>query len=734
MNRKIVLTLCIFSCMFSINTSNQFETLGLLQAYAAAYPENIASDSGNNDITHPNFNIFYEHKNQNFFQKIPSYIGITSPYPEWNANLFKELLDTVIKNREKITKTFKESEQTIQIPPGNQCVIWGDLYGAFHSLVRTLAECKKLGFIDSNLNIKNNIHFIFLGNTINNSAYSLETLTTILTLMVKNPTNVIYLQGEHETNGYWEGFTIRSALKMFASNLKTKQDFAIPLSTTLTTFFATLPKILIIHRDPLEKDQAIYLTHRKISAEVLNRLEAEALIFGSEIFETKRSYGLEFKGYSSGTALWSIISCPTPLYKKFFQFYNDSFAVLSIGDLIVQSYLMAYEQQSEKQNGFTSMMYDILYGIPIKNIAEIKKIHAARPYEIGSTGPLTGGEESLGKAVAQGIDAAIYNFNLKGGNSNTYVRDSVLDDQLVPRFAQKNIDLFKTYAEIPGATGGDIILAPVGTETLSAYFDKVKNNSIAVLFPYTGNKNFRDPALKSIIHFIPSHTQEIHALIDYMIAEYNVSNFAFFYQNDEYGNDALEAAHTELEKRGIKTWTDISYSQNQTNFSNQVAQLKKASPDVIGFFSISAPAQEFINQTGANFFAGRHLFGISFAESLDIDIFLKKLGIPITFSYLTPNPNATDLPILTEYHAAMDKFRLPYEDNSLIGFIAGELFLDAFRHLKPPFTKEAIIAYFEGLKNYNFKGLNLTFNPETRSLGQPVWINTERNEWIKYDV
>src|SRR5690606_20899967 len=100
-----------------------------------------------------------------------------------------------------------------------------------------------------------------------------------------------------------------------------------------------------------------------------------------------------------GTALWSIISCPIPFYKTVFQFYYDCFAILTIGDIILQSYITSYDQHSENQTEFTTTTYDVLYGIPVKNINEIKKIHAQRPYEIGSTGPLTGGSASLGKSV-----------------------------------------------------------------------------------------------------------------------------------------------------------------------------------------------------------------------------------------------------------------------------------------------------------------------------------------------
>lgn len=38
------------------------------------------------------------------------------------------------------------------------------------------------------------------------------------------------------------------------------------------------------------------------------------------------------------------------------------------------------------------------------------------------------------------------------------------------------------------------------------------------------------------------------------------------------------------------------------------------------------------------------------------------------------------------------------------------------------------------IKNYNFKGLKLNFNPETRTLSTSIWIKTRENKYIEKTI
>jgi len=113
--------------------------------------------------------------------------------------------------------------------------------------------------------------------------------------------------------------------------------------------------------------------------------------------------------------------------------------------------------------------------------------------------------------------------------------------------------------------------------------------------------------------------------------------------------------------------------------------------------------------------------------------FLQDRGVNFLPTSVVPDPFTSDLEIAREHRERMKARGLSPTTNSLEGYIAAELFVDAVKHLDPPFTKEKMLGYFESLKDYKFKGLSLTFNPQRRDLSQHVWLRTFEGKWIIYD-
>lgn len=70
--------------------------------------------------------------------------------------------------------------------------------------------------------------------------------------------------------------------------------------------------------------------------------------------------------------------------------------------------------------------------------------------------------------------------------------------------------------------------------------------------------------------------------------------------------------------------------------------------------------------------------------------------------------------------------------HSFVGYIAGSLFAEATSKVTPPVTKETLLQYLESLKDYNFRGINVSFNPKTKNLINDTWIKTLDDKWIKY--
>lgn len=717
-----VLFCCLAQCVHA-----HFSTLQELKTYAANYPEIVLSD--NDDWFDPRYVSFFEKNRPTFFSRLRNFLGFSST-SSFNAQELKNLLERLNKRTKDLKK---ESDDTVQIrlKPGERAVIWGNLHGAYHSLVRDLEELHRLGMIDEQLVITNpSLYFIFLGNVVNRSPYSLEVLTVVLTLMEKNPDRVIYLKGREENDGYWENFTMRRELQYYAYAVADTEDATVPLRTTVNSFFNTLPRILQIYKDGKQPDY-IYCVNYNITTQEISGTHTQAVIYGehyADIDPGTGHSGLNFLGFMYGTSQWSLISCPVQVYQKFFNFYLDTFVIFEMGADIKQSILTAYTNDSRGPVHFKTTSYDLIFGKQLKSKDDFKNtpLFLNIPFEFGSTMDLSGAIFSLGIDVKRGIDVAIKEQNLKGGIQGYLIRPNIFDDMYVPSVAAKNIETLAYEYDIP------FVLAPIGSATLLSYLEKIKNKEISVLFPVTGATVLRNPDFKYMVHFRASYADEICALIDYMIKEYKSKNFAFFYQDDAYGRTSIEAAHAELKKRGITNWLDIPYTLGQVVFKEEADKVRKSNIDTIGCFSASLPTQHFLHELGVDYLKNKHIFAMSFLVSEDLKRFFIESGIKRTFSSVVPNAFTSDLPIVKEYRKQMQENGLRIGDNSLEGWLVTELLFDALKHISPPFTQEKIINYFEGFKEYNFGGFILTFNPTTRSFDLPVLVENEIGVFVEY--
>lgn len=700
-------------------------TLHDIQNYAHAYPENVISS--NDDWANPRYAHFYDKYRPTLFSKLQHFLGF-SHKPFFDGGEFKNLM-TRLQRKQLATK---DGTFVLPLKTGDKCIIWGDIHGAFHSLARSLQELKYLGIIDEQLVIINkSYHFIFLGDIVNRSPYSLETLMIVLRLMEKNPEQVIYLRGSEESNHFWENFTMRFELQEYAQSFAEKSDGITPLKTIINSFFDALPRVIKLCKKNSNDSSIVACMHNatQLKEGVLDSIKA--IIYGegySNIDPFKIRYGLEYLGFSQGIAEWTIMSCPVELYQKFFNFYYDAFVMFEFGDSIETSVITLYNHDVRENNKhFETTSYGLIFGEKIgKKEEERASFNAQHVFSFGSTMDLKSVASSLGTNIKTGIDFLVREQNIHGGIDNLFLKPIFINDSYDPRMAYKNIESLLHGLNI------NIFLAPVGTATLLLSLDKIKKGEIAVLFPITGYPLFRNSELKNMLHFRASYADEACALIDYIITSYGSKKFAFFYQDDAYGRSSLEAAHAELKKYNLKSVIDIPYLRDQTSFKEEAEILKKTNADAIGLLSASLSTQIFLDEVGIEYLKNKHIFAMSFLESEDLKKFLADKGIKQTFSFVVPNPTTSNLPIVKEYRAAMQKYGLRTDANSLEGWIVMRLLLDALHHISAPFTAEKIIAHFESFKNYDLGGLKLTFDQTTRSFDLPVLIQNEDGVLIEY--
>jgi ABC-type branched-subunit amino acid transport system substrate-binding protein len=686
-----------------------FETLQEIQDFVQKHQE--FPPISNQNLMNPDYKSYYQSlqtywlwRALPFIQKEPSYIKKLSTL---TAELHAQ-------------STTQAAVQHLALSTAARLFIWTNIYGSIHSLERSLSYLAQQNIIDHNLVLQlPTDYFIINGNAIDIGPYSIETLVTILELIKKNPKQIIYIRGQHETNDYWLDQALMHEIQIYSPNNYTLQK-------NIGNFLNNLPDTLLIS---IQNKKPYICIRPEITDDLPTDIEntniRAILCADNWLKHYSASTGLGLVGQYKGATSWTLLSAPIMALRYYWNFSWDAFIKLSVTmPDILQSTITLYNHELKAPVFKEQSTLNCITNRPAKDHYD-----AAQDIVFGSTMALVRGLAVMGQTTKRGLNARIDEENTLGGPHGRFIRTIIYNDNYTPYLARFNVNTLITKNKI------SMLLFPIGSPTLDAYSDYVKSGNIIVLFPLTGAPQFRTPEFKGIVHLRASYADEIRALIDHMVTDYGARKFAFFYQNDAYGIGPLKAAHEQLKKHGIQQTIDIPYSRAQVNFKEQAEKINLEQPDAVGLLSTTSPTEELIRQTGIDVLANKKLFGISPLAEEAFRTFIKQHGINVLFCSVTPNPKISNLPIVQEYRRAMDYNNLDYNIFSLESYIGTSLLIEVLKQMKEPITKESILKELESLQNYSFKGLILTFNPQLRSLASSIWIETGPDKpWIEKKI
>ena len=346
-------------------------------------------------------------------------------------------------------------------------------------------------------------------------------------------------------------------------------------------------------------------------------------------------------------------------------------------------------------------------------------------FVIGSSLDLSKSLKLEGEKMREGLDTYIRKVNREGGVRGRKVKLVVLDDGYDPQQARKNVETLINKHKT------NIILSSLGSPTTAAYLDMIKEKKVLVAFPFTGSPVLRDPSYSHILHLTPPYDQIELALFKYGLEKLRAKRFSLFAQSDEM----TEGVKKILEMAGVKkeNYNFLGYERNTTDFSKQVKQMEEFKPNAIVLLSTSRAATEFLRQVGVEDLVGKKILGIQLGD-IAFKEFIKQQGLQnIFFDIQTvPNPES-DLPILKEYRKEMGN-KKP-DAYSAVAYVAAAIFFDILKKIEGPITNEAIIAATEKTKSYNLGGLNLNFEPSSRTILNYIWFDTgKKGDWEKVEV
>lgn len=737
MKKRSLLVCCLLT-----GTFNNAITLKTVTDYAEKMPEYPPATKvwGNTDFT-----LFH---NKHLPNTLISWLDSWGYrfHDFFTIGYFKELLEKTIEAK-KANRQINTIASRLQCNENSSIILISSLRGHFHRLVRTLTWLNKEGLIDEKLKLRKDIYLLFNAYSINGSAYALETLTLIMALLDLNPDNCFMTRSRQELNNHWNDFALNREIKTRAQSFD-----VVELRKELNTFFSSLPKAIYIAISSQPQD------FMKISSnfdegdimdeahihELFNTDNKEPLVFFNQeqanestkpitlrvdinsdnlYLEPAGIFGLSFVEHNLETSYWNILPAIFPNDSPDVTSAIDSYTLITLKKSLRTSLISFWQRNENSMDFATKATFNLMTGTT--TVGTRNETPLTNPINIGSTMSLISGVPHIGNEIKQGMMNRINAENNSGGIQGRLVKSNIYNDDYSPNMALQNIQkLIKESI--------DLILFPVGSPTLSLYFDYVKNNTISVFFPITGASIFRTSTAPGIMHLRPTYDEEIYFLLEYLTTTIGAKKFAFFYQNDSYGIGAAEAAHAELKKREGTSWIDLAYTRGTVNFEQQVKEIRSYQPDAIGFFSTAQAGRLLILQMGIEQCVNKYFFAISFIAEKPFQYFIEANGLRFICGSPVPNPLNSELPIAREYRKAMDNIKKSYDRFSFESYIGMSLFFDVAQKLNVPFTRESIMSALESLRHYSLKGLFFTFNPKTRSLAESLWLVTdESSDWIE---
>jgi len=733
---RLILYVIFFGNLFvSYTFLHGFATLSDARKYAQIKEELPTIE--NKNFLNPEYNSFHKKglegpylKKWNSFLR---FVGIKRE-PLWTVKEFERLLDKVVAGRDEGRIIFRFTPKT-----GSKFIVFGDLQGAFHSFVRCLEELKNnLGIIDDNLNIVKTDHYlVFNGDLIDRSPYILETLTLVMRLMEQNPDKVFYIRGNHEDNELWQNYGLRRELEIRAESVSDEDP---PLGSQVKRFFNTLPIALFLRiagkpeficfshygleegklkkhyysnfllKGDYEKVKTFDLTTARKSKKFVS---VEAILKGvSRSTSYLETDGLTLLTPDHGATAWGMLSAPTLVYRKIYDFYYDAFSIVDVGGLSVDDWTITLHNRNVLKNeGFSQKGYYLVSG------HSKEKLPLKGSIDVGSTMDLSKSALVYSVPLLQGISLRFNKENSDGGINGKRLRLIVLDHEYSSNLAVKRAKQLLNDYKV------NMIIGNVGTASTKALLPYIEQEKLLMMFPFTGSAEFRNAKYSHLVHFRATYSDESQKLIDYAVERLLIRTFALFYQDDEYGYDCLKGARTALKRHNINKWIETSYPRNTINVEASVAKIMEFNPVSIVFFANYTPASVLVGKLGYPYVANKILIGNSIMAFFQD--FMQAKGLNFISSRVITNPKSDELEIAREYKEELKKQGLAgaLSSESFEGYINASLVIEAMKRINGSITKEKIIEEMEKMQNYNFKGLTLNFDLQTRSFSKDIWID-----------
>lgn len=322
----------------------------------------------------------------------------------------------------------------------------------------------------------------------------------------------------------------------------------------------------------------------------------------------------------------------------------------------------------------------------------------------GQVAALEGPSAALGQSMRQGLLAAFWEINSKGGINGRKLRLVSRNDGYDPdRSVVETVKLIyedKVFA----------LIGAVGTPTAMATAPIAAANDVPFLGPVSGADFLTGSEFQNVVNMRARYSAEAEAWIKHLVEDLHQSRIGIFYQDDAFGRDVLAGVKAALDRRGMELTAEGTFERNTRAIGAAFRVIKRAEPEAVIMVGTYGPCAEFIklsHRSGFNptFAAVSFVGGTALAKELGRD------GGGTIVSQVVPFPWDTRLKLIADYQAAqkaLDPSQTP-DFQSLEGYLVGRVVGRALELAGPIPTRSDLLRVINETGQFDIGGHVLTF-------------------------
>ncbi|NML44271.1 ABC transporter substrate-binding protein [Ramlibacter sp. G-1-2-2] len=320
---------------------------------------------------------------------------------------------------------------------------------------------------------------------------------------------------------------------------------------------------------------------------------------------------------------------------------------------------------------------------------------------LGTSSDYSSANAALTRDYMRGMQAYLDEVNRKGGIRGETIRIVSADDGSDPQKTAENtrklVDKDEVLALVAyRGTAGMLKIVPI---IQAAGVPEIGSTSMA--------KALREPAMRGVFHMRPSTADEIEAAVNHAWT-IGMTRIAAYYQDDAFGNEAIEAFRASLAKRGAQPVAVAALKRGSTDVASGVDALAKVQPQAVLMLGQTKPNAALIKGLRAKD-VHPMFFALSVSSGLHAELNEAAAGIMVT--QVAPYPFIAREPVVTEYQSLLaDKH---YSYGSLEGFLNAKLVVRALQKTPSPITRAKLMATLESMGDEDLGGFHISYGKQS---------------------